>query len=143
MEHFCVSPFHDIGSWPSSGLPPRLCRCPAGGGAFNAQLSFHLMDRAHHRQEAAALCSSAVHVVRCAPFLLHCICCFFTIRLLITRFTADSTNAVVRDESTVGPDISPAFSQRFPQLGSVLRFAPLRRQAAAAAGSPFFGTLEK
>ena len=29
---------------------------------------------------------------RCAPRLVHCICCFFTIRLLIIWFTADSTN---------------------------------------------------
>ena len=31
---------------------------------------------------------------RWAPFLDHCICCCFTIRLLITWFTVDSTNAV-------------------------------------------------
>lgn len=34
-----------------------------------------------------------VHVwsSKCTPFLLYCICCFFTIRLLTTWFTADST----------------------------------------------------
>jgi len=32
VQHFSVSQFQDIGSRPSSGLPSRLCRCPACGG---------------------------------------------------------------------------------------------------------------
>jgi len=54
IEHFGISQLCDIGSWPSSGLPSRLCRCPAGGGTLGAEFPFHLMDGAHHRQEAAA-----------------------------------------------------------------------------------------
>jgi hypothetical protein len=32
---------------------------------------------------------------RCAPRLVHCICCFFTMRLLTTWFTVDSTKPVL------------------------------------------------
>jgi hypothetical protein len=53
IEYFGVSQLHYIGSWPPSGLPPRLCGCPAGGGALGAEFPFHLMDSAHHRQETA------------------------------------------------------------------------------------------
>jgi hypothetical protein len=53
IEHFGVSQLCYIGSRPSSGLPPRLCRCPTGGGALGAEFPFHLMDSAHHRQETA------------------------------------------------------------------------------------------
>jgi hypothetical protein len=54
IEHFCVSQFHDIGFRPTSGLPSRFSRCPTGGCALCAQFPFHLMDCAHHRQEASA-----------------------------------------------------------------------------------------
>jgi len=54
IEHFGVSQLCDIGSWPPSSLSSCFCRCPAGGGALGTELPFHLMDSAHHRQEAAA-----------------------------------------------------------------------------------------
>jgi len=56
-------------------------------------------NRGYHRRNTSwsSLLSTFVRVYsnRCAPQGVHCICCFFTMRLLIIWFTVDSTKPVL------------------------------------------------
>jgi hypothetical protein len=63
IEHFGMFQFHNICTRPPSGLPSRLCRGSTGGGALSTQLPFHLMDSAHHGQEATAGGGAGIYIL--------------------------------------------------------------------------------